>query len=345
MEKKYLEQFISLFDALYSASSLLIDEKKPPFDFEDKDLNKLFSKVKKNSIEYVKKACKKADAIFMEPDMTGLLRNVLNEIELNLYSSTLENRIIYLKSILIEFFNISPYVDPNVKLDKQSIHYNNYKAALFPIIKLIRDDRLSYDDFSVPERYIIFCHELVDIFFCYLDVKCLILGIDLMAIQKEMNISVYIKRDTNFLYGKGFENIIKQFTAKQFEINKNNNQSEFKKSKKDVTKETLNLRKIFYDNSEYDFVMKLLTKHKFIDPDTYRWVDKEKSNNGTVVYLVDYLSSKGYYPTLSLNDKKELILNTFGLDISMSTIKQYKEPKPNPFIFIPASPTYLEKIR
>jgi hypothetical protein len=100
------------------------------------------------------------------------------------------------------------------------------------------------------------------------------------------------------------------------------------KKQKDEEMESIQLSKIFIHVSKYNKVMEILVKNGYCQPNTYIWIDSQKSNKATIVFLLrDHLHAQRYYkgnkkPTAK--QVKVIAKNTFGCDISESHIKQSK---------------------
>lgn len=99
---------------------------------------------------------------------------------------------------------------------------------------------------------------------------------------------------------------------------------------------------IFVKKDQYSLIMTLLATNDFVHPETFKWIDKFRSDKGTIITLIKILHIKNYFKAdICLGNKEiqDISLNTFGVKISESHIKQYKPNlKKNIFDFIPIAP-------
>jgi|GEM_PF-5314524 hypothetical protein len=105
----------------------------------------------------------------------------------------------------------------------------------------------------------------------------------------------------------------------------------------------LKLSDIFESISKYSHIMNLLVEKGYCQPNTFLWKDEKKTNKASVVSLIKYLHTQGFYldnkkPTT--NQIKLIAQNTFGVTISESLIKQHKTNE-HQVKFIPIASTIV----
>lgn len=99
------------------------------------------------------------------------------------------------------------------------------------------------------------------------------------------------------------------------------------------------LIELFEHISKYQKVMALLVKHKKVAAITFKWKDLNNGYKSYVAYLVKELQQKGYFKSSSMlnsDQTRTIIKNTFGVDVSVSTIK-HANCDSNEFAFIPTA--------
>ena len=114
-----------------------------------------------------------------------------------------------------------------------------------------------------------------------------------------------------------------------------------KKHAQGVPQPTLELELFFESISKYKYIMELLVKKGYCNAGNYNWCDEKKSNKATVLSVMKYLHTLGYYrgnKKLQIKQIKEISLNTFGVEVSESYIKQHKTD-PVQVNFIPLAST------
>ena len=103
------------------------------------------------------------------------------------------------------------------------------------------------------------------------------------------------------------------------------------------------LLEAFDSPSKYQKIMQLMVDKEFIQSGTYIWKDEKNSNLQTIVHFLKVLHLQNYYTDkrrLKTEEIKLIIKNTFGRDISISSIKQHKlSEKDKAFNFIPIAST------
>ena len=99
------------------------------------------------------------------------------------------------------------------------------------------------------------------------------------------------------------------------------------------------LAELFEHTSKYHKVMDLLVKQKKVTANTYKWKDLNNGYKSCLAFLVFDLQQKGYFKSSSMlnsDQKRTIIKNTFGADVSVSTIK-HADCDSNEFAFIPTA--------
>jgi len=92
---------------------------------------------------------------------------------------------------------------------------------------------------------------------------------------------------------------------------------------------------IFDSVAKYKAVMEILVDQNLIHPNTYFVKDEGKGIKGYLPALIKDLHGKGYFNVRPTNEQiKEICRNTFGMDVSLSTVKHSKS-EDFPFGFIP----------
>lgn len=126
------------------------------------------------------------------------------------------------------------------------------------------------------------------------------------------------------VYGKYF--LYKQWLEEK--LNELNKEFAPQLSEKETDQEKLlTLDKVFESISKYKFIMELLANNEFIQPNTYIWKDEKRSNKATLISVLKILHKQGFYKNnkeLKHYEIKDIALNTFGIGISISHIKQHK---------------------
>lgn len=110
------------------------------------------------------------------------------------------------------------------------------------------------------------------------------------------------------------------------------------KTKKDVSK---NLESFFESISKYKTIMELLVTKNLVYPNTYIWKDEEKGNKAYLVGIIKDFHGKKYYKDNQRPTGEQIKLickNTFGLEVSIHTIKRAKADNFN-LDFIPYATT------
>jgi len=204
MEKESLMRFVSHFEAIDSAATLLKGKTPDIFTIQ------LIHEIEKCSE--------------IQKDQ-NLLQNAIFEIERNLYNfKEQELRIIYIKDVLRLFVNYAPFLDFETKTERTSgvfvvgeriVPRAKYTLA---VIESYRDDPKSpnakrYSDMNQQEQYIVDCFTMLLNFGSLLDAKCLSFNIDLLEVQKEAGIFIQRNRRWDILSYYGFKQ--NEFNSKQ----------------------------------------------------------------------------------------------------------------------------------
>lgn len=217
MEKKYLNEFVGLFDKFSFAVGIVAREcgctcAPDPTYLED-EINKLNALV--DDLIRCKQMCR-------EHKDWNILYNFLNEIETNLYADSI-NRVIYLKSIIRKFKDITPYTNMdeiyciedttlglcskkngnllynyllyihqffkgNTGVYKALQNTNDIHAINVVRVFMERPDKVD----SISKRYLYECSLSIDFFAVKLDNICREFEIDFVQLQDDLGI--YLQR-------------------------------------------------------------------------------------------------------------------------------------------------------
>lgn len=202
------------------------------------------------------------------------INDIINEIEKDLGRHT--NPKLFIQRILLKFENISKFLLINIEkeyttsLGKEAIIINEttyYENHVFTHKTLEKyfcwygQTIGNLDDSSVFERYVIDCFHHFDCFFDLLDKLCLHYDIDVLQIQEEKNIIIWVRKLNSLLENENTPKLKSIVNAKL------DNSSEITKFKNDLHS------KIFKNNAfevwqfmfeEFDINSKSRTDVKFI---------------------------------------------------------------------------------
>lgn len=172
---------------------------------------------------YIKVLIEKFDKFYIQ--------DVINEIEKELGRHN--NSKAFILRILRDFQNISPYFLINVKkeysnhLGKNTITIGKmtYDESTYFFHKTLEsycgwgEKEINYEEISIYEEYVIDCFTFFELFFYQFDKLCLDYDIDIVRIQEENDIIIWI-RNSHSLISEGYGNKLKSIS-----IEKENNQS------------------------------------------------------------------------------------------------------------------------
>ncbi|MGP8216482.1 MAG: hypothetical protein ACLQQ4_13015 [Bacteroidia bacterium] len=85
------------------------------------------------------------------------------------------------------------------------------------------------------------------------------------------------------------------------------------------------LSDIFSDEAKYKYIMNLLVDKGYCQKETFIWKDGKKGNKGLLAAIIKQLHPQGYYKDNkkpSNEQIQEIAKNTFGCEISISTIEK-----------------------
>lgn len=205
MEKKYLNEFVSLFKYLSDAAGI-IEENCNSVDVPPEHRDG-YEKLKRLQGEKIEETYSRIIDIRSNTN-SGFMADLTNEIEENLYKYP-QNQDVYIKSIIRQFSEILPYFDipstpqlwdlsfdwekDNIKIGGRT--YGQWINYVFKIqieyFKVVREK------FTIAEHYIISSGDLLRVFYIFVDAKCLDFEIDLMTLQQDLNIYLFRHRDTH----------------------------------------------------------------------------------------------------------------------------------------------------
>lgn len=225
MEKKCLNEFVSLFKYLSDAAGI-IEESYNPIDVppEHRDGYEKLIRLQRKKIEETYNRI-----IEIQSNTNrGFMADLTNEIETNLYKYK-DSQEIYIKAIIRQFTDIVPYFDiPNIpeiwnlsfNWEKDSIKIGNktYGRGMNYIFKTLVEEssKSARDKSTFEEHYIISSKDLLRIFYVFLDAKCLDFDIDIIHFQQELNIYLFKNRNTAhraWLYDLGYREKLNQISS------------------------------------------------------------------------------------------------------------------------------------
>ena len=198
VRKEHFNEFVSLFGQLSSAANLLGKPSNNNFTWKEILINR------------IENVYNQLYSISEIPPSNKLLINVLYEVEDNLYMLSENNRRIYIKSLLSNLYSLitMQYFDSHTKFD---IEINQKNESTYPLAKHTLNlldtycsGEIDLDEANVEQKYILFCYLTLDSFATYLDIKCLSFGLDIQAIQKEINIYLQRRRRWDILTQYGY---------------------------------------------------------------------------------------------------------------------------------------------
>lgn len=285
------------------------------------------------------------------------IHEVIEEIEDQLSQHT-QPKVVILRTIR-KFTDISPYLLIHIKKEKteeyglKTLKIGNtsfYESHFFSHKTLERycnweQPRLDYFEANVYEKYIIQCFDLFNRFFNQLDKLCLDYDLDIIKIQEEKGILVWI-RDLHQLLGYGYDKKLGEITSFPYQypnletkIDSREIDAEQKTNEKSNRVERLD--QLFEQTSKFLAVMQILVSEKLIEPNTYIWKDTTKGNKAFLAALIKDLHAKGYYKDKKppeINTIELICRNTFQWKIGIDTIKRAK-PSGFDLSFIPPAST------
>ena len=203
MEKKCLNEFVSLFKHLSDAADI-IEESYNPIDVppEHRDGYEKLIRLQRKKIEETYNRI-----IEIRSNINrGFMADLTNEIEANLYKYK-DSQEIYIKAIIRQFADIVPYFDiPNIpeiqdlsfdwKNDFIKIGNKTYGRGMNYIFKtLIESSTFARESFTIEEHYVISLEDILKVFYVFLDAKYLDFDIDIIHFQEELNIDLFKNRN------------------------------------------------------------------------------------------------------------------------------------------------------
>lgn len=208
---KKIDEFIKLYFYLPLALSLMDDENHPdniPDDFRTDEgfcpeMAKSLGVTERKQYEEL---IAEANNGLYEPfnyDEPGLLYDLLQEIDGELETRDIGRRIIFIEDALRKFYSALPFsLQGKCKLVLEN--NEKYKGSKY------YNEKLSIAD------YIENCLVKFDIFFKFFDLKCFKYKCDLLKIQNNINIRVYLKRDNDYLKQFGYGSYVEEITVNSF---------------------------------------------------------------------------------------------------------------------------------
>jgi len=201
MKKKYMRELITLFDCLPEAGKILSGM------YDENSEEKAIVSSKVSSAYFIN------NKINYDPD-NKFLRKVFDEIDGNLYKYY-SIKELYIKDILREFVSIALFLDLRADIEwidnkdlvcrvgnkKLPPIYGATLKLLINIEEILTEKKCELSD---VEEYVLSCSTLLYFFSHSLDARCLHFGIDLLAIQKELEINICRERNMKLLLRSGY---------------------------------------------------------------------------------------------------------------------------------------------
>lgn len=213
MKKENVKRFVSQFEAIHSAVSLL-SELNDCFitkwiEGEITDMSNYDNSSAKNKfLDRYQNDVAKCKSISEDSHLTS---NAIEEIEDNLYSlPDEESRKRYVKNIIRLFTDYVPYFDFTTNTGTDLTEISSFEKRVpgakytLNIINSWCNGKVRFRDLNVVEQYVLNSFNTLMEFSCLFDAKCLSFNIDIQQLQKEINIYVQRHRDTAYLYSQGF---------------------------------------------------------------------------------------------------------------------------------------------
>lgn len=232
MKKKYLSEFIALFQYLDDAAGIIEDNYNPS-DIPN-DHREGYERLKNLQSKKIKETYNRIIEIRANTN-SGFMADLTNEIETNLYEHK-DSQGIYIKAIIRQFTDIIPFFDiPNIPeirdlsfdWGKDSIKIGNktYGRGMNYIFKtLVESSKFVRENFTIEECYIISSKDLLRVFCVFLDAKCLDFDIDIIHFQEELNIYLFKNRNTAhriWLYDLGYREKLNQISVAPTDTSQN----------------------------------------------------------------------------------------------------------------------------
>lgn len=198
MEEKCLNKFLELFSRFNSAAFCVGNE------ITDSDNNPL------TGIENLTNDLILCGRVIEAHEDRNMLYNALNEVKQNLWSLSTDNRILYLKSIIRKFIDISIYTNNNYILcvedtetgtcsRKGSDHRYMYVLHTQDFL----ENEPQHDKQTIAQQYISLCAETLYRFECELGRICEVFDINFIGLQD--NLEIYLRKRKeyggNYSYG------------------------------------------------------------------------------------------------------------------------------------------------
>lgn len=203
MEKKHYKEFISLYSSLGDAGIIIGDIRFYTEKGKETILSTIEQKLKQFEIFGNEVSELELFGYFLPEGLMDEIEN--NFYELKDYAGT------YLKQIITDFKNISPYLCINRKKEYvtdrlgrvvlkigettySEKHVSTHKTLERHYLRI--EPFLFYETATNAEKYVIACSKTYEEFFYQLDLLCLIFSIDLVEIQNKNNLQVWERFNT-----------------------------------------------------------------------------------------------------------------------------------------------------
>jgi hypothetical protein len=273
-------------------------------------------------------------------DANALVSDVIGEIENNLYQLQPSDRETYVAGIIRQFAGIGPFLNIGEKREYVDfwmeqkgpfviIGNRTYSKGVATCLKILErycgwtEPNLDFNSATVPEQYAIECLFNYGDFFTLLDCKCLDFNIDIISVQRGVDVPVYT-RDNSELYSHGYNKRLKDVLMDKLSMTKTDDSED--------EEHLLSYEKLFKDSKECIRITNLIeseacTNGKFTG---FKDITASPGNQIKITYQIVkdrflkpvYTDTKG-----SVRESFGLFLQRFGWDGSNENI--LKKPIPN----------------
>jgi|GEM_PF-6165562 len=208
--------------------------------------------------EVVDKASAKILELRQVHNANNLVSDAIGEIENNLYQLQPSDRETYVAGIIRRFAEIGPFLNIGEKREYVDfwmeqkgpfviIGNRMYSKGVATCLKILErycgwtEPNLDFDSATVPEQYAIECLLDYGDFFTLLDCKCLIFNIDIINVQRGVDVPVYT-RDNSELYSLGYNKRLKDVLKDKLSLTKTDDSED--------EEHLLSYEKLFKDSKE-----------------------------------------------------------------------------------------------
>ncbi len=317
MEKRIFEEFVSLFNSLSSAGSILIGYDNMRFTGEAAN-----DKKKQNEI---KELFKLADELSVMNNLENAesfsLDKLFNEIENNFYNNK-DCIDIYVIKMLRRFIEIAPYY----KIPEDGTTYGNYVVYCANFFSNFYKTMKPYNSCSVEQKYLLKTSELLYSFQTKLDALCLDFNVDIMELQRNAGLDIYYR---------GTASACAIYNEYKTQLNKIWTKENYKE--KVIQHNEFNTFADIFTVKDWDKYLRILTEctPRLLEYDemgnAYKFIGNKKKEKGCIAQYFKQLKAKGIINNNINRDELAKVLSNCLIDykISGSSIdnesEQYKK--------------------